>query len=255
MVVTMSWPSLGVAQPAVSDAPTPSPRPQSSAERAPLVLFTNDAKGGTTGTYGAASVGLATFGVDGNVPSGNALGGGVRIWGTPVAPLTFVLEGMRRDSGDFAPAVTLVASLYGSEDSTFSLGALGRYKAEGFAEIEGEIEAGLLTSFAFTRVDVDVNLIAGRGFEEEETDAEALARVGYAVLPQLQLGAEGRARVRAWGEAALAGGRRWDAFGGPSVTLRGQYVFASFMTGPSNTGVAGGLGWLSVLAVGGSPFL
>lgn len=75
-----------------------------------------------------------------------------------------------------------------------------RYVAEGFAELEGEVEAGFLASYAKRRLHLDANVIVSAGFEEGEADGELLVRFGYDVLAPLRLGAESRNGASAWPE-------------------------------------------------------
>jgi hypothetical protein len=133
----------------------------------------------------------------------------------------------------------------------WALGVLGRYKAEGFAEVEGEVEAGLLLALESHRWHLDLNALAGRGVEEEETDGELLLRGGFDASGMFRLGFEGRGRQRLAGDEALAGGRSWDVFGGPQVTASFDPLFASVLTGATTVGLASGVGWGSLLTIGG----
>ncbi len=225
------------------------PASRTAQDEAPVWAFTHSAKGTSAGHYGAAGFGSSTLELSGDLGGDNQFGGGARVWGSPVEGLTLLAEGSRRDNGELAPSVTGQFRLL--ESGPWSLGALGRYKAEGFAEVEGEVEAGLLGSLSANRLHLDMNLLAGRGFEEEETDGELLLRGGVDVLSALRLGFEGRARYRLVGEIELSGGKSWDAFGGPQITTNVESFFASVLTGPTTIGVVDGIGWGTILTVGG----
>jgi hypothetical protein len=137
------------------------------------------------------------------------------------------------------------------ETGGFSLGALGRLKSEGFAEIEGELEVGLLGSYDAGSSHADVNLVVGKGFDEEETDGEVLLRVGRDVLGFMRVGVDSRVRYRLSGDAPLAGGRKWDVFAGPQVTASFDHLYAGVLAGPSTVGVVDGVGLEGMLTFGG----
>ena len=216
-------------------------------EDAPVVLLTHSARGTSAGRYGASAFGSSTLEASNDVNRQSRFGGGLRLWGAPIDRVTLLAEGSQRDNGEPAPSVTLQVRIL--ESQAWALGALSRYKAEGFAEIEGEIEAGLLGSYAGGGLHLDLNALAGRGVEEEETDGELLFRSGYEVFGPVQLGLEGRARYRIAGTLDLPGGRRWDAFGGPQLTASFDQFYAGALTGPASA--PSGVGWTSMLTLGG----
>jgi hypothetical protein len=221
-----------------------------TAEAAPIVSLTHGARGAPAKAIGASAFGTATFALSGDVNDDNQLGGGFRVWGSPIDRLTLIGEALRRDNGEMAPALTLQVRFW--ENESFALGALGRLKSEGFAEIEGEVELGLLGSYDSSGSHVEVNVVAGRGFEEEETDGELNLRAGRDIGQMLRVGVDSRVRYRLAGDAVLAGGRKWDAFAGPELTLSFDHLYGALLTGPSTVGVLDGVGWESMLTVGGT---
>jgi hypothetical protein len=165
------------------------------------------------------------------------------------------LDAQRRDSNDkFAPSVTAQVRFLGSRQQGFALAALGRFKTEGFADLEGELEAGILASFVYTRLHLDLNGVAGGDVEGREGDAELLVRAGYDVLPFLRLGAEGRGRYRLAGHAELPGNRVWDAIAGAQVSAFANNYFGALTIGPSTVGIADNIGWSALVSVGGVAF-
>jgi hypothetical protein len=238
---------------AEADVTEPAPvKPIEATENAvPVVALAATAFGGTERRYGAAALARATAGLSGNTPSDSRLGGGFRLWGAPLERLTIIGEGLRRDNGEFAPSVAMLVRLFGERSVGWALGALGRYKAEGFAEVEGEIELALLGSFARGPAYFDLNLVAGRGLEEDETDAEVLVRAGYAVISSLRVGAEGQYRHRFGGDARLPGGKNSDAFAGAEVSLSFEPLYAALLIGPTTVGVVDGAGIGGLLTLGG----
>ena len=166
-----------------------------------------------------------------------------------------VLDAQRRDDNDkFAPAITAQIRIFGSEADGWAVGALGRYKAEAFAELEGELETGLLVSWNKHRFHGDLNVVAGGDFDGGEADGELLGRGGYDVFPFLRIGAEGRARYRLAGKVDLPGGRAWDAFGGAQLFAFADRYFGAVTGGPNTVGVADGLGWSVIASAGGVMF-
>jgi hypothetical protein len=220
-------------------------------DRVPVLALTATAFGGAARRYGAAAVATATSALSGATRAESQWGGGVRLWGAPWERVTISAEAMRRDTGELAPSLALQVRLAGSPTGAWAFGAMGRYKAEGFAEVEGEVELGLLASLAARGWHCDLNVVAGRGFEAQETDGEALLRTGYDVLPSLQLGIEGRYRARLTGDASLAGGKSWDLVGGPEVIASLDRFFGVLMAGPTTVGVVDGVGVAGLVSIGG----
>lgn len=230
-----------------ADEPTDVER--TAQDNAPVVLLTHLARGSSKGRYGASAIGSATFAVSGDVDSESEFGGGLRLWGAPIDRVTLLAEGLRSDTGELAPAFTLQVRIL--ENQTWAFGALGRYKAEGFAEIEGELEAGLLGSYAAGGLYLDLNAVAGRGIEEDETDGELSFRGACEAFGPVRVGVEGRARYRLAGARDLSNGRPWDAVGGAQLTASFDQFYVGALTGPTTVGVANGVGWSSMLTFGG----
>src|SRR5258706_15532042 len=91
----------------------------------------------------------------------------------------------RNLSRDFAPSAAAFVRLYGDGRKGLTLGALGKFKIDGFGkgasgdEVESELEVGALLSLASTRWHLDANAIAGRGLGDEgEMDTEGRLRLG-----------------------------------------------------------------------------
>ena len=216
---------------------------------APVVALTHSARAPATTGYGASVIGSGTFALSGAVNDDTQLGGGLRLWATPLESFTLLAEAQRRDNGEFAPAIGLQVRFW--QDERWAFGALGRFKSEGFAEIEGEVELGLLGSYDAGASHLDLNLVVGGGFDEAETDGELALRLGQDVFGWLRAGVESRVRYRLSGDALLPGGRKWDAVAGPQLTASFDHFFASLLTGPTSVGVVSGVGWQSMLTFGG----
>lgn len=216
------------------------------------VAYTPSAFGTDAGVIGAAGFSSARGDLAAGQPA--QFGGGLRIWGSPLERLAFQVDGERRDDGTAAPSASVFVRLLGTHDGSWALAALAKYKAEGFAEVEGEIELGLANSWQRSGWNFDLGAIAGAGFEEEEVDGELLARLRYAIAEYLSLGAEGRGRYRLRGSAPLPGGRDWDAFGGAQVCAQSTHFFGAFTFGPSTIGIERGVGWQGMLTAGGVSF-
>jgi len=262
-------PSSGVAvnieAPAAAPTPAPAvekpaqPDPEQQAKRhsvafdVPRVAYTDSAFGSGALTLGAAGFGELRSSSD--TTADPHFGGGIRIWGSPIDRLLFVLDAQRRDStNEFAPSVTAQVRILGSERAGWALGALARYKTEGFAEMEGEMEGGILASLSQRRFHGDLNLVIGGDFDGRESDGELLARAGYDVLPYLRVGAEGRGRYRLAGEVDLPGGRSWDAFGGAQLFAFYDHYFGAVTVGPSTVGMVDTVGWSMLASAGGVMF-
>jgi hypothetical protein len=174
--------------------------------------------------------------VDGSSSKTDAAGG-LRIWGSFLDRLTVQGDVVNRDSGRFRPSLAVVGRILGDRRRGWGLALLSRYRTEGLTTFEGEIEAGLLGSFAQQRLHLDLGLVAGAGLEEEETDAEAQLRFGYNFWDALRVGFEGRVR-RELGEeereSAVASehGGEWDAFAGAQATLAWDHFFGLVTCGP-----------------------
>ena len=252
------WAGAGVARAQSTDRPGSGAVPDAPSHHSvswdiPRVAYTDSAFGAGARTLGAAGFGEARGSAAGSAQP--HLGGGVRIWGSPLERLLFVFDAQRRDSNDkFAPAATAQVRILGGEKEGWALGLLARYKTEGFAEAEGEIESGILGSLSLRGFHLDTNLLIGGDFEGNEGDGELLARGGSDVLPFLRVGAEGRGRYRLAGNAELPGNRAWDAFGGAQVFAFADHYFAAATGGPSTVGIVDRLGWSVIASAGGVMF-
>jgi hypothetical protein len=231
----------------------PVPIRHTAASEVPRIAYTDTAFGVSKATLGAAGFGEARNGV--NTEARTHLGGGLRIWGAPIERLLLVLDAQRSDENDrFVPAISAQFRVFGSEREGWALGVLGRYKTEGFAELGGELEAGLLGSISHAGLHLDGNVVAGADFDGGVSDGEALARGGYDVLSFLRLGAEGRIRYRLTGKTELPGNRAWDGFGGAQVLAFADHYFGAVTGGPSTVGISDRVGWSVIASAGGVMF-
>jgi hypothetical protein len=224
----------------------------------PQVSYTYSAVGAPAKTVGAAFTG---FGL-GERGQSSVLGGGVTVWGAPIARLTLIGDATRSVYREFAPSLGATFRLLGKPNEGFSLGALGRYKVDGFGrgpskdEVEGEIEGGLLFGYNRQGVHLDANTIVGFGTTEEgEVDIEARARAGYDVGKYLRVGVDAQSRVRVAGPLVLANGRSWDWVLGPQAMVASGHFFGSFLVGPTTTGtLSPKVGAIVALSFGGTAF-
>jgi len=251
--VVLGWPANALAADEAQELSTSSTQREEVSRPAqsetPVVALTHSARGPSAPGYGASAFGSGTLALSGDVRDESQLGGGIRVWGTPIERATLLAEAVRRDNGEMAPALSLQVCFW--NDPSWAFGALGRFKSEGFAEIEGEVELGLLGSYDAAATHVDLNAIVGRGFDEAETDGELALRVGRDVWGGLRAGVESRVRYRLTGDRALPGGRQWDIVAGPQLSASFDRFFASLLTGPTTVGVVSGVGWEGLLTFGG----
>lgn len=221
----------------------------------PNLAFAYTAYGSSKGTIGAQAYGLGVGAGGGGQRS--FIGGGGSIWASPIDRLTIVADGSRDFSGNFAPSVAGIVRLLGKPGDGFSLGALGKFKVEGFAtgpdgEMESEIEGGVLLSYVKYGWHADFNAITGFGTGDDgEVDTELRLRLGRDVGRLVRLGIDGQARYRVAGETTLLGGRKGDFAGGPQVLVGAQNFYGSVTGGPATMGVENNIGWTSIVAVGG----
>jgi hypothetical protein len=206
-------------------------------------------------TLGAAAVGV----VDGRSKGAGGLGatGGFRAWGTLLDRVVAQAEVGNDAKSRFVPSVALAARVLGNRKIGWAAGVLARYRTEGFSTIEGEIEGGLLGSYAKNRLHLDAGLIVGVGIEEEEADGEALLRFGYDLSPAFRLGLESRVRRELAEEEELGRskeGEEWDAFAGAQATLAFDQFFGCLTAGPQKTRVSEDAAWMAQLTLGGVAF-
>jgi hypothetical protein len=227
----------------------------------PILAFTYQAAGVSARSIGAQAYGSGTAAV-GHVGLGGAkggiLGGGLTLWGSPIDRLTLIGDAARNQTGNFAPSAAAVVRIFGRADDGFSLGAIGKFKVEGFGvgpknEMESEIESGLLLSYSKLRWHFDLNAITGFGTGDDgEIDTEGRLRIGRDLGNFVRVGIDGQARYRVSGATALVGNRNGDFMGGPQVLIGGGHFYGALTGGPSTMNITSGIGWAAVAAIGGS---
>jgi hypothetical protein len=250
--ITLAFGSVALAD--TPDTTTGAAPARDVKNEVPIVVYTYGATGAPAKTVGVEAYGL------GNSGGGNRaiLGGGATVWGSPVDRLTLIGDGARNAFGDFAPSAAAVVRLFGRANDGWSLGAIGKFKVDGFSmgpnhEMESEIESGLLLSYGRAGWHFDLNSITGFGTGDDgEVDTEGRLRLGRDVGNLLRVGLDGQGRYRLNGATPLLGGRTWDFAAGPQVMLGTKAFFGAITTGPATMGVANGLGWSGVVTVGGA---
>jgi hypothetical protein len=224
----------------------------------PIVAYAYSAHGTEAKTLGvhAYGLGMVAAGQDGTV------GGGGAIWGSPIDRLTLIVDGQRNLSREFSPSAAAIFRIYGDGREGFSLGALGKFKIDGFAggpdrdEVESEIEIGGLVSYRDAAWYLDANAIAGRGTGDEgETDAEGRLRFGRELGEHVRLGIDGQVRARLAGPRYLANGRTWDFVAGPQAAFDWRQFYGALTAGPTTMALATrNVGWSAIVSVGGVAF-
>lgn len=245
----------------------PRPAPGDIRDEIPVVGYAISAFGSSRLSGGVAGfVGVVGSPENGDssqvghgIKTGDAaqLGGGARIWVSPLTRLTIIGQVDRDYFGKAAPSATVALRILGSRAQGWALGAAVTYKTEGFDELAGEIEISTLFSAMGGGWHADANLVLGTGFEEKkdsELDGEIKLRAGYDVARWLRVGFDARGRYRLAGAGALPGNRIGDLVGGPEVVVSYDHFFLAASTGPSTVGVAGGLGWSGTGTFGGAFF-
>ena len=247
-------------------APTPPPAPRDIRDEIPIVGYSISAFGSSRLSGGVAGfVGVVGSPDNGDprqvghgMKSGDAaqLGGGARIWVSPLTRLTIIAQIDRDYFGKAAPSATIAVRILGSRAQGWALGAAATYKTEGFNELAGEVELSTLFSAMGGGWHADANLVLGTGFAEQdaELDGEIKLRAGYDVARWLRVGFDARGRYRLGGDGALPGNRIGDFVGGPEVVVSYDHFFFAASTGPSTVGVASGLGWSGTGTIGGAFF-
>ena len=238
------------------DAAPPEPTTNDVKNEVPILAYTYQAYGASKGTVGAQAYGLG-LGASGQR---GILGGGLTVWGSPMERLTLIGDAQRNVFGDFAPSAAVVFRLLGSPNDGWSLGALGKFKVDGFAggptknEVESEMELGALVSFVRSGWHLDMNAIAGRGTGEEgETDAEGRLRFGKDVSEWVRVGIDSQARVRLTGPKYLPNGQIWDFAAGPQIMIGSKAFFGALTGGPATMGLLSpNLGWTVIATIGGA---
>jgi hypothetical protein len=218
---------------------------------APQIGYAYSAFGSERGAYGAAGLGSVTGGAHSPADGG----GGARLWGSPVEGLTVLAGAQKELTGNFAPFATAMFRLLGNRKAGYALAAVGTYKLEGFDDLGGEVELGMLASVARRGWHGDLNVLGGTGTGESgEVDGEARARFGYDAASWFRIGADGQVRYRVAGDAKLVGGRTWDMIAGPQAIVSLGHFFGAVTGGPTTTAIAQGVGWTTVVTVGGGAF-
>jgi hypothetical protein len=224
----------------------------------PLVAYTYSAAGASAKTLGvqAYGLGLVAPGQD------SVVGGGGSVWGSPIDRLTIIVDGQRNLSRDFSPSATAIVRILGGGREGFTLGGLGKYKIDGFGkglegeEVESELEAGALLSYASAGWHLDANAIYGVGLGDEgEMDAEGRLRLGYDLGTWARVGFDSQARRRVAGPLTLPNRRSWDFAAGPQFFAYSGNFFGAFTTGPTTMGlVSDKVGYTALLSFGGTTF-
>jgi hypothetical protein len=262
---------LALAAPAVSSAQT---RPAALSDEAvttapaasnegaprhdpPIIAYAYAAYGSEAKTIGVHAYGLGVFAGQDSV-----LGGGGAVWGAPFDRVTFVVDGQRSLSREFSPSAAAILRILGDGREGVSVGALGKFKVEGFAagpnrdEIESELEMGALVSYRGARWYIDANSILGRGTGDDgETDAEGRLRFGQDIAGSFRLGIDGQIRARLAGPRYLANGRTWDFVAGPQAVFNWRTFYGSLTAGPTTMALATpDVGWSAVATMGAVAF-
>jgi hypothetical protein len=220
----------------------------------PITAYTYNANGAPSGTVGAMAYGVGNSGAESNA----RLGGGGSVWASPIDRLTIVADAKRDVTAEFTPSVAAIVRLLGTPNQGWSLGALGKFKIDGFArgpnkEVETEAETGVLLSYGKGRYHLDVNALYGVGLGDDgEMDAEGRLRLGVDVVPMVRLGIDEQARFRLKGVNNLPGDRTWDFAGGPQVLVSWKNFFGALTAGPTTMGVIDKrVGWMAIASLGG----
>ncbi len=220
----------------------------------PVLAYTYTAYGASAGSIGVQANGLGRV-----APGQRALaGGGATMWGSPIDRLTLIGDGARDLFGNFAPSAAVVVRVAGKAGDGWSLGALGKFKIEGFGtgpngETESEIESGVLVSYARAAWHLDANAIGGMGTGDSgEVDVEGRLRLGRDLGHLARIGLDGQMRVRATGDKPLPGGRKWDFAGGPQLLVGSGHFFGALTAGPATMGVVDNIGWTAIASLGGT---
>jgi hypothetical protein len=221
----------------------------------PMGTFTFTAFGAPKHALGLRAYALGTSS-PGQTP---IAGGGVSGWWSPIDRVTLVGDASRNALGQFTPSVAAVVRIAGEPGDGWSLGGLAKMKVQGFAdeaakEVEGELEAGVLGSYARGGWHLDLNALAGAGLGDDgEADAEGRLRLAHDLGSFTRLGLDSQARFRVAGDKRLPGDRTWDFAAGPEAFFGFGRLFGSIFTGATSSTVpgVGRLGWLSVVTFGG----
>jgi len=216
----------------------------------PRLAFTDPGFGLSAASIGVAGFATARGAADRSAQQPQATGG-FELFGSPLQRLTLVGIAERVFDGPWRPTATALVRVLGGREQGWALGALARYKADGFAEIEGEIELGAMLALARGGWHLDINAIVGTGLEESEADAEGKLRFGFDLSEWMRVGLDGQLRYRLTGERLLAGGRSWDAIVGPQLLGAYKNLYGALTAGPSTVDIVSKVGWSTILTAGG----
>lgn len=160
-------------------------------------------------------------------------------------------------TGEIAPSLGGRVQLLSQANHGLDAAAFLAYNAEGFTELEGELEGGLAFGRTFGTWQLLLNLVYGQDLEGKERDGEVRTSVLYHLPPRYHFGIDGRARFDLGeeenGDAKARFEPVFDVDVGPamSVTLgplvagiHGGFAALRFEGTPARYGVValGGLG-------------
>jgi hypothetical protein len=249
--------SAALADAAAPDS-QPATEPRDAKGEVPIVAYTYSAQGAPARTIGAQGYGTGLAG-PGRKATG---GGGIMMWASPIDRLTLIVDAPRDVyfQDHFAPSAAAIVRILGDGKDGFTLGALAKYKVEGFGtdkngDTESEVEGGLLLSYAKYGFHADLNAITGFGLTDDgEIDSEERLRLGYDVTKLVRVGADGQFRYRLAGSTRLLNGALWDFAAGPQILVGTSHFFGALTGGPTTMGLTrGGVsGWTLVASLGGA---
>ncbi len=262
--ITLAWAGSSMAADPVPTQPPTKPNDSLSPPAAthdvrtdvPVLAYAYTAYGASAKSIGAQLYGIGSIASD----QRGLAAGGATIWGSPIDRLTIIGDAARNTYGNFSPSVGVVVRLLGTPRDGWSLGALGKFKVDGFAggptkdEMESELETGLLLSFARRGWHLDVNAISGFGLGDDgEIDFEGRLRFGREIGKFVRVGADGQARFRLAGPKYLPNKKTWDFSAGPQLQIGSKHFFGALTAGPATMGLfSEKVGWNAMVSVGGS---
>jgi hypothetical protein len=97
-------------------------------------------------------------------------------------------------TGEVAPSLGGRVQFLSQANHELDAAAFLAYNAEGFTELEGELEGGLALGRSFGNWQLLLNLVYGQDFEGRERDGEVRTSVLYHLPPRYHFGIDGRAR-------------------------------------------------------------
>lgn len=158
-------------------------------------------------------------------------------------------------TGRVAPSLGGHVQLLSQANHELDAAAFLAYHAEGFTELEGELEGGLALGRSFGDWQVLLNLVYGQDFEGRERDGEVRTSVLHHLRPRYHLGIDGRVRFDLGEEEAEQGGAHhepiFDVDVGPVVSLTFGPLVAGVHGGFAAMKLEGGPPRYGVVALGG----